>query len=175
MNMQFVDVARTKRDDSTEETQMERPPTGETAARKGWMSVLAKARADDVVAAWECLDEKPQYRPLRGPETGLVMVQARAGGVGAKFNFGEMTVTRCSVELEDGTVGHAYIPGADGGHAEAAAMLDAMLQDGARRASLMDAIVSPLAAAHAERHRTRAMKTAATRVDFFTLVRGDSE
>ena len=173
--MQFVDVARTKRSGPTEEMQMERPPTGETAARQGWMSVLAKARADDVVAAWEGLDDRPHYRPLRGPETGLVMVQARAGGVGAKFNFGEMTVTRCSVELDDGTVGHAYVPGTDGGHAEAAAVLDALLQDAARRAALMEAVVSPLAAAHAERHRARAMKAAATRVDFFTLVRGDSE
>lgn len=154
---------------------MERPLTGETAARKGWMSVLAKARADDVIAAWEALDEKPGYRPIRGPETGLVMVQARAGGAGAKFNFGEMTVTRCSVELDDGTVGHAYVPGADGGHAEAAAALDALLQNDARRGLLMDAIVSPLAAAHDDRRRARAMKVAATRVDFFTLVRGDSE
>ena len=154
---------------------MQRPPTGETAARQGWMSVLAKARADEVIAAWEGLPEKPSYRPLRGPETGLVMVQARVGGSGPKFNFGEMTVTRCSVKLDGGTVGHAYVAGTDGEHAEIAAVLDALLLDDTRRPALMDEIVSPLAAAHEARGRVRAMKTAATRVDFFTLVRGDGE
>ncbi len=154
---------------------MERQVARETDARRGWMSALAKARAEEVAAAWDAIEEKPSYRALRGPETGLVMVQARTGGTGGKFNFGEMTVTRCSVELDGGAVGHAYVAGTDPDHAEIAAVLDALLLDPGRREALIADIVAPLEAAHARRREARAMKAAATRVDFFTLVRGDAE
>ena len=100
------------------------------------MSALAQAEPPAVEAAWAALPAKPSYRLLRAPETGLVMVQGRAGGTGAPFNLGEMTVTRCSVELPDGTVGHAYVAGRDARHAETAAVLDALLQELDGRAAL---------------------------------------
>ncbi|MGH8773427.1 MAG: phosphonate C-P lyase system protein PhnG, partial [Burkholderiales bacterium] len=68
------------------------------------MGVLAKARLDELEAALASLPEKPAYTWLRPPETGLVMVRARAGGTGAKFNLGEMPVTRCALKTEDGVV-----------------------------------------------------------------------
>ncbi|MEX2454695.1 MAG: phosphonate C-P lyase system protein PhnG [Rhodospirillaceae bacterium] len=146
-----------------------------TAARQDWMSVLAKAPADDVIGAWEALADKPRYRLLRAPETGLVMVQARAGGSGGKFNFGEMTVTRCVVELGKGGTGHAYVAGSDTEHAEIAAAFDALLQHEGSRGPIVENVIEPLRAAQAERRRVTEAKSAATRVDFFTLVRGDSE
>jgi alpha-D-ribose 1-methylphosphonate 5-triphosphate synthase subunit PhnG len=139
------------------------------------MSVMAKASGDDMLEAWNDLKTKPEYRFLKAPETGLVMVQARAGGTGRRFNFGEMTMTKCIVELPDGTHGHGYIAGSDPQHAEIAAVLDAVLQTVDTDKAVLDGIIAPLAQRQAARLRTLETKTAATRVDFFTLVRGEDE
>jgi alpha-D-ribose 1-methylphosphonate 5-triphosphate synthase subunit PhnG len=143
------------------------------AARARWMSTLAQAEPAAVESAWAGLPSRPAYRLLRGPETGLVMVRGRAGGTGAPFNLGEMTVTRCSVELDDGTVGHAYVAGGDPRHAETAAVLDAMLQDPIGRAAVESAVVEPLVAAREARHRSARARAGTTRVEFFTMVRGE--
>jgi alpha-D-ribose 1-methylphosphonate 5-triphosphate synthase subunit PhnG len=137
------------------------------------MSILAKAESDELETAWTQLGAAPDYRVLRGPEIGLVMVRGRAGGTGARFNLGEMTVTRCTVELAHGAIGHAYVRGRRRRHAEIAAVLDALLQDPARRAALEVAIVERLAAGQASRRGTAEATAAATRVEFLTLVRGE--
>ena len=137
------------------------------------MSLLAQATPDDLDSAWRQLPAPPAYRLLRGPETGLVMLRARAGGTGAQFNLGEMTVTRCSVELRGGQVGHAYVGGRSGRHAEQAAVLDALLQDPAWQARVAGTVLSRLLVLReAHRSATRA-RAAATRVEFFTMVRGE--
>lgn len=142
-------------------------------ARARWMSALAQAEPGALHAAWGRLEPAPAYRVLRAPETGLVMVRGRAGGTGAPFNLGEMTVTRCAVVLDDGRVGHAYVPGRDGRHAERAAALDALLQDEVARPLLERLVIEPLVAAgHARQQETRA-RVAGTRVEFFTMVRGE--
>ncbi|MGK7866568.1 phosphonate C-P lyase system protein PhnG [Falsiroseomonas sp. E2-1-a20] len=139
------------------------------AERRRWMSILARADATEIVARLEAMPPAPPHRRLRGPETGLVMVRGRAGGDGAPFNLGEMTVTRCAVRLEDGTVGHGYVAGRDVQQAELAALLDALMQDAARRPALEAAVIAPLEAAQAERRAGRARRAAATRVEFFTM------
>jgi alpha-D-ribose 1-methylphosphonate 5-triphosphate synthase subunit PhnG len=141
-------------------------------ARRRWMSVLALASPDELGVRWNKVSPPP-HRMLRPPETGLVMVRGRAGGTGMRFNVGEMTVTRCAVQLEGGAVGVAYIRGRDRRHAELAAVLDALLQDPARRDALEKAVVAPLAAAQAARRRAAAERVAPSRVEFFTMVRGD--
>ncbi|MGH6917033.1 MAG: phosphonate C-P lyase system protein PhnG, partial [Geminicoccaceae bacterium] len=50
---------------------------------------------------------------------------------------------------------------------------DALLQAPDRRAALLERVVAPLAAAQAEARAAQARKAAATRVEFFTMVRGD--
>jgi alpha-D-ribose 1-methylphosphonate 5-triphosphate synthase subunit PhnG len=148
--------------------------SADTAARRRWMSVLALAPADELAAAVRrVVPAPPRYRFLRGPETGLAMVRARAGGTGTRFNLGETTVTRCAVQIESGGVGHAYVRGRDGRHAALAALLDALLQDPACRPRLEDAVVAPLAHAQAERRRAAAARAACSRVEFFALVRGE--
>jgi alpha-D-ribose 1-methylphosphonate 5-triphosphate synthase subunit PhnG len=142
-------------------------------ARRRWMSILAKAESDELATAWTQLGAVPDYRVLRGPEIGLVMVRGRAGGTGAPFNLGEMTVTRCTVELAEGAVGHAYVRGRRRRHAELAAVLDALLQDPTRRPALEADVLERLAAEQAGRRRAAEVKAAATRVDFLTLVRGE--
>ncbi|MBI1219564.1 MAG: phosphonate C-P lyase system protein PhnG [Rhodobacteraceae bacterium] len=137
--------------------------------RKSWMGLLAKARPAALAALW---DEAVPHEVLRAPEVGAVMVQGRMGGTGAPFNLGEMTVTRCSLRLATGEVGHATVQGRDKDHARRAAMLDALLQ-GPRRAEVRARVLAPLGAQRAREAEHRAAKAAATRVDFFTLVRGE--
>lgn len=153
------------------------PP--ESAARQRWMSVLACARPNEVEARWHAVEALvTRYERLRGPETGMVMTRGRAGGTGDRFNVGEMTVTRCSVRLASGVVGHAYVAGRDLEHAERAAVLDALLQDAECSGNglgkrIEDQVIAPLAEARAERKAAVRRKAAETRVEFFTLVRGE--
>jgi alpha-D-ribose 1-methylphosphonate 5-triphosphate synthase subunit PhnG len=139
------------------------------AARRRWMAVLARASAAEIEARLAALPPPPAHRRLRGPETGLVMVRGRAGGDGAPFNLGEMTVTRCAVRLPDGRVGHAYVAGRDARQAELAALLDAILLDEAARPAVEAAVIAPLEAAQRARREAEARKAAATRVQFFTM------
>jgi alpha-D-ribose 1-methylphosphonate 5-triphosphate synthase subunit PhnG len=133
------------------------------------MSILARAAADEIAARLEPLPGLPNHKRLRGPETGLVMVRGRTGGDGGPFNLGEMTVTRCAIRLEDGTVGHGYVAGRDARQAELAALLDALMQDPARAPALEAAVIGPLESAQNERRASQARRAAATRVEFFTM------
>ncbi len=139
------------------------------ATRRRWMAVLARASAAELTALLERHAVVPGYTKLRGPEVGLVMLRGRAGGGGAPFNVGEMTVTRCTVRTEAGQVGHAYVAGRDSRQAELAAVLDAMLQDPLRRFALQANVIAPLAEAQQAHRATIAAKAAATKVQFFAM------
>jgi alpha-D-ribose 1-methylphosphonate 5-triphosphate synthase subunit PhnG len=141
-------------------------PDHPNAARRRWMSVLARADARELR---DRLGTVPQYRLLRGPEAGLVMVRGRTGGGGAPFNFGEMTTTRCTVRTDRGFVGHAYVAGRDEELAELAALADALLQDPARQSRMLHEVIEPLAATQQARRDEVAAKAAATRVEFFAM------
>jgi alpha-D-ribose 1-methylphosphonate 5-triphosphate synthase subunit PhnG len=142
------------------------------AGRKAWMSLLAQAAPARLQTALADLGDAPDHDWLRRPERGAVMVRGRAGGTGAAFNLGEMSVTRCALALACGTVGHAYVPGRDAGHATRAALCDALLQTG-RAAQVEAQILAPLRAAAAADAAAKAAKADGTRVDFFTMVRGE--
>lgn len=144
-----------------------------TQARREWMGLLARAGRETLERVWKDLEDKPGYTLLRAPETGMVMVRARAGGEGQQFNLGEMTVTRCVVRTHTGGLGYAYVAGRDDRHAELAALFDALLQDEEKARSLTPRLLDPVRDALEGRRRETAQKAAATRVDFFTLVRGD--
>jgi alpha-D-ribose 1-methylphosphonate 5-triphosphate synthase subunit PhnG len=142
-------------------------------ARRAAMAVIARAPLDRLAAAWDALDPKPKIDDVRAPEVGLVMVRGRMGGGGRPFNLGETTVTRATVRLGSGTVGFSHVLGRDRRRARLAAVFDALRQDdpGTVDRLLVDPVRAELEAAE----RRTAEETAATRVDFFTLVRGDSE
>ena len=142
------------------------------AGRQRAMGLLAKASRTELQAAYNALADKPAVQPVRGPETGLVMVRGRIGGGGAPFNLGEATVSRASIRLEDGTVGHGQALGTDGAKARLAAIFDALFQQPTRRAEV-DALLDAVAARVADEDAEKARQTAATRVDFFTMVRGE--
>jgi alpha-D-ribose 1-methylphosphonate 5-triphosphate synthase subunit PhnG len=133
------------------------------------MAVLARAAGDEIAARLATCGGLPDYTRLRGPENGLVMVRGRAGGAGAAFNLGEMTVTRCSVRTSQGLIGHAYVAGRDDRQAELAALADAMLQDPQQQPTLLEAVIAPLETEQRARRRALAAKAAATRVEFFAM------
>ncbi len=139
------------------------------------MGALASAGRAFLEDAWSRLDGKPGWDWLRRPESGLVMVRGRTGGSGAPFNLGEVTVTRCAVSLDTGEAGFAWTMGRDGEKARLAALFDALWQRDDRRAEIEEIVVGPALRARASEDRTVAERTAATRVDFFTMVRGEDE
>ncbi len=141
------------------------------AARQRWMGVLARAEDGALESAWADLAEKPSYRLLRPPETGLVMVRGRAGGTGSAFNMGEMSATRCAVQLEGGPVGIAYVAGRSARHAELAAAFDALLQQPELRDALEEAVVAPLEASQQAKREEDRANAASSRVEFFTMAR----
>ncbi|NQW02161.1 MAG: phosphonate C-P lyase system protein PhnG [Rhodospirillales bacterium] len=147
----------------------------ELKERQRWMRVLAMAPVTALEDAWQALDDRPDYTLLRAPEVGSAMVRARAGGSGGQFNMGEMTVTRCVVRLSNGTAGHAYVAGRDKRKTELAAAFDAILQGEDRRIELLPSLIVPLENKQQTHRHIRAQKVQATRVNFFTMVRGDNQ
>lgn len=142
--------------------------------RRDWLAVLARASRRDLEAVLADLPAVPGYALLRPPESGAIMVRARAGGSGRQFNLGEASVTRCTVRLDEGIAGVAYSLGRDRRHAELAAVLDALLQEPSRGADLYERHIRPLAQQQQAARDLRSRQAAATKVDFFTLVRGES-
>jgi alpha-D-ribose 1-methylphosphonate 5-triphosphate synthase subunit PhnG len=139
------------------------------ANRQRWMATLARAPAVALEALLEKHAPIVDYQVPRPPETGLCMVRGRMGGNGRPFNLGEMTVTRCVVQLNDNTAGVAYIAGRDRTRAELAALADALLQNGRLPLSALE----PLRQAQQQQREQRSEAVATTKVDFFTLVRGE--
>lgn len=136
------------------------------------MAVLAQADAADIAARLESV-AVPSQQDLREPENGLVMVRGRTGGDGAPFNLGEATVSRAAVRLATGEVGFGYTLGRDAAKARMIALCDAMVQS-EQFAGLVEAeIIAPLRAAMLAKRDRKAAEVAATRVDFYTLVRGE--
>ena len=140
--------------------------------RKKHLGLLAKCPADRLDVYWRKLGLSPEFDWLRVPEIGGVMVQGRMGGTGSAFNLGEMTVTRCAVRLADGHVGHGYVQGRSRQKAEQAALIDALMQTD-QADQVAQEILTPLAELAARDRAARTAKAAGTKVDFFTMVRGE--
>lgn len=147
------------------------PLSTENMDRPTWMGVLARANAARLL---QLFPDLPPYNLLRAPELGAVMVRGRIGGVGQPFNLGEMTVTRCTLALNAGAVGHAYVQGRDKAHSTRAAIIDALMQTDAAE-HVRTTVLEPLAAEETAQRMLRATKAAATKVEFFTLVRGEDQ
>lgn len=155
----------------------------DSAERQAWMGILAKAELAVLEGCVARLGNLPGYGFLRSPEIGLVMVRGRAGGVGDAFNLGEMTVTRCVVRLEGeqetgeqeigGIAGFGYVGGRSPRHAELAALCDALLQYEQWHSPVMKAVIEPLQCSLQQAVEQQQRQTAATQVEFFTMLRGE--
>ena len=138
--------------------------------RQQWMKVLATAGTHLLDYSDEL--RRVGHRFIRPAEVGMVMVRGRIGASGAPFNLGEMTVTRCVVQLEDGCYGYSYIAGRSKQQAELAALADASLQ-GSHQAVWMARLIKPLQQQQEQQRATKEAQSAATKVDFVTMVRGE--
>ncbi|MEM9569300.1 MAG: phosphonate C-P lyase system protein PhnG [Cyanobacteria bacterium P01_E01_bin.34] len=149
--------------------------TPDQSERQLWMATLAKSKLADLE---DHLAELvvPDYTVLRSPEIGLVMVRGRAGGTGQPFNLGEMTVTRCVVQMSgpEGEIsGFGYVAGRSHRHAELAAVGDALMQHPSWREQVRDKTIAPLQVIAAQQRTEQQEQTASTRVNFFTMPRGE--
>ena len=137
------------------------------------MSILSRCKTSRLQELWAKLGLNPAHKTLRGPESGLIMLRGRVGGTGEPFNLGEATVTRASVRLEDGSVGHAIALGREETKARLSAIIDALCLN-REMAALIDAeMIAPMREELDRADEERRQQTAATRVDFFTVVRGE--
>jgi alpha-D-ribose 1-methylphosphonate 5-triphosphate synthase subunit PhnG len=137
------------------------------------MAVLARADASALTRLWRLLGQEPAHSMLRSPESSAVTLRGRMGGGGAAFNLGEATVTRATVRLADGTIGHSAMLGRDGGKARIAALIDALCLDPVMEATLEEMVIAPLREALAAADDKVRGQIAATKVNFFTMVRGE--
>lgn len=148
------------------------------SVRQEWLKVLANAPAEALDASWVAIENPETASTLRHPETGLVMIRGRTDGAGRPFNLGEATVTRCVVARTDSgdgseIMGVGYVLGRDKRHAECAALFDALFQDSNMDAVSRETVLTPFRDAQRAAAAHTAQETAATRVDFFTMVRGE--
>ena len=124
--------------------------------RKSWLSLMAKSSSEDIKTCWKKAELDCAAEIIRMPEIGTVMVKGRQGGNGAAFHLGEMSVTRCSIKTEAGIIGHGY-------------------HQGDQFQIVNDKIFTILSNIEAGKIQNLTAKAAATKVDFFTMVRGEDE
>ncbi|MGX5056278.1 phosphonate C-P lyase system protein PhnG [Enterobacter asburiae] len=146
----------------------------DTSTRQRWMRVLAHCQPAALRERMNALGLAPDYDTIRAPEIGLVQIQARMGGTGQRFFAGDATLTRAAIRLNSGTLGYSYVLGRDKAHAERCAVIDALLQEPPHFQTLMETLIAPLEADRAARVASRQAEVNTSRVDFFTLVRGDN-
>ena len=146
----------------------------DTATRQHRMSVLSHSDPANLAEKMVALNIIADYKTIRAPETGLVQLQGRMGGTGERFFAGDATLTRAAVRLSNGTVGYSWVLGRDKVHAERCALIDALMQQPIHFQTLLETLITPLEADRTARIAARQAEINASRVDFFTLVRGDN-
>jgi alpha-D-ribose 1-methylphosphonate 5-triphosphate synthase subunit PhnG len=143
------------------------------AKRRAAMAVLAEASGAEIARGLDAIGPLPAHEELRAPENGLVMVRGRIGGDGAPFNIGEATVSRAVVRLASGEIGFGYVLGRDRAKARLIALCDALVQSPTFSAAIENSVVAPIRSRLEAAREADARRVAATKVEFFTLVRGE--
>ncbi|SHN61572.1 phosphonate C-P lyase system protein PhnG [Desulfovibrio litoralis] len=146
--------------------------------RQKWMATLSCAELQDLEDAISLLPNTLSYHYLKAPEAGLIMLKAKTGDKSHTFNMGELLVTRCIVSLtweQQSTTGYAFIKGDSQRHAELAAVYDALMQIESFNKILSTKLISPLNLKQKNKKQQMTKEIAETKVDFFTMVRGEDE
>ena len=149
------------------------PPNDLQARRHEAMGVLGHCPTVEIARRFDGISV-PHHEQLRAAENGLVMLRGRIGGDGAPFNIGEATVSRAAVRLASGEVGFGYTLGRDGAKAQLIALCDALIQTSQFSETIEASVLTPLRARVIAERKRKAEETAATKVDFYTLVRGEN-
>jgi alpha-D-ribose 1-methylphosphonate 5-triphosphate synthase subunit PhnG len=143
--------------------------------RIGLMRICAYAHDAELERAVDEFGAGLQIDEIRAPQTGLVMLKGRIGGTGSAFNAGEATVTRAVISIRGCATGYSWMLGRSAKRARLAAIVDALGQNSANLVTLNRVLVEPVSRRLAQAAALNAEQVAATRVDFFTLVRGEDE
>lgn len=143
------------------------------SARQRWMAVLANASFSDLSTYWQPLQLDPGCEVIRPPEVGLARLQGRIGGGGDRFNVGDTTITRATIRLQDGTLGYGYLRGRAKQHALLAAVIDALLQQVSYTTLLQEKLIDPLLQLQINAMKEKTQQAAKSKVDFFTVLRGE--
>ena len=140
--------------------------------RKKNLGILAKANDEFLINLFNRTSLPKNYSWLRKPEIGTVMVQGRIGATGDQFNVGEITVPRCSLKINGDIVGHGYSKGRNKDKVKIIALCDALSQTNELE-SVRKLIINPLEIEASKNKKQEREKAEATKVDFFTMVRGE--
>ncbi len=139
--------------------------------RKQWIKALSLSNASELNKLWEDLQIDVDFKYLSGPETGLLTCRGKMGGTGNSFNLGDISVTRCSVQLASGEIGTSIQTGTNHNKSKYAALIDALMQTD-QKAMLQEKIINPLVANREEKAQARQAEIMSSKVDFYTMVRG---
>ncbi|MGX5806004.1 phosphonate C-P lyase system protein PhnG [Bradyrhizobium sp. Arg314] len=141
-------------------------------SREAWMTTFAKAPLAEVERHWATIPP-PNFEWIRRPEVGMIMLRGRIAKGHAPFNVGEATITRCTVQIESGEIGVAYVLGRSKRHAALAALLDALMQrEPANEGSTVTSIVDALDEGIREAENRVKRETYSSKVDFFMYGQG---
>jgi len=143
--------------------------------RQSLLSTLAKSRLSDINRHWQYSISDLEFEFLRKPETGMVMIKGRTDASGSPFNLGEATVTRCAINLEGGYTGIGYVLGRQPEHATTVALIDAMAQRDQNFDHLEQTLLTPLRTQLEGKQRLQQNRAALSRVEFFTMIRGEDQ
>ena len=141
--------------------------------RREAMALLAASSAAEIANHLDAIGPLPPHEDVRSGENGMVMVRGRIGGDGAPFNLGEATVSRAAVRLATGEIGYGYVLGRDRTKARLIAVCDALVQCERHYPTLEQRVLAPIRARLTAVRELDAERVAATKVEFFTLVRGE--
>ena len=140
-----------------------------TSGHGAFLTALSHGDADSVKRFAEGL--LPQLGPVEvlRSRTGLVMLPFRDTVKGTDFHLGEVLVAEAEVRLTDHDVtGYGMVTGRDLEWAMAMALIDAAAA-ACLTPTAIDAFVTGLEAANADRDRARLRAVEATRVDMETF------
>lgn len=142
-------------------------------SRQGWMRLLALAPEKMLQEHLAPLAQKINYVYLRKPELGLLMLEGKTQAT--RFNLGEMLVTRCSIRLHEpkDVQGFSWIAGNRPEHAFLAALGDALMQVSTHADALHRGLFAAIRTYEKKRALLHRQKFAPSRVQFFTMVRGE--
>ncbi len=141
--------------------------------RKEWMKLLAVSDTVSIESAAESIPDNIRYSYVVEPETGMIMIQARADGRRSRFNLGEISITRCIIEINKKFMGAAWVMGSDLRHAELAAKLDGLLQDPDYHERIQKEVIEKLQTVYEKQIKERQEDIRDTTVEFFTMKRGE--
>ena len=141
--------------------------------RQNWIRILSGADTSRLILEYKKLAISVPHTTISGPETGLIMVQARADGSGPRFNLGEMSVSKCLLKVDDRYLGYGMVMGSEPEHARLAALFDGLLQHPDFSSQLKRDLIQKLEQEQKEAEKKMTQETGKSRVEFFTMKRGE--